>query len=191
MSLISPHPEYRHHILSPPSKRKTWINWHKFSDCGSWNTCPVRRCWGRWACSAWRRGSFWGDLAIHTRRLSRRQSQALHSGAWWVRQERTERTWKESFRQGIRTVFVAIRTVKQWSSLWCCAVSVLGVSQDSTWPHLEQPGLTSGLALLWARDWSRDLLRSLPAWIALSFWARTKLGAKPYLVFSLFFGTWL
>lgn len=34
----------------------------------------------------------WGDLAIHTRRLSRRQSQALHSGAWWGRQERTERT---------------------------------------------------------------------------------------------------
>jgi len=31
----------------------------------------------------------------------------------------------------------------------------------------EQPSLTSKLTLLWAVDWTRDLLRSLPTWIIL------------------------
>lgn len=110
----------------------------------------------------------WGDLPICTRRVSRRQSQALHSGARWGQQARANGTGKESFRLRIRKIFVTIRALKQWSrllmSLW--SLCAWRFSRPNWANSLDQPGLTLEVALLWAGVWSRDLQRSLqPKWL--------------------------
>lgn len=52
------------------------------------------------------------------------------------------------------------------------AVPMLGSFEDPTGQSLEQPGLISWLALLWAGAWTRDL-RSLPGWSTLWFCTHT------------------
>lgn len=92
-----------------------------FCGFGSWSTCPVERCWEMWTCSAWRRNGFGGDPPVHTRKLSRKQSQALHSSAWREGGVRNRKEQigpeKKGFRLGIRKIFVSVRVVKQWSRL--------------------------------------------------------------------------
>lgn len=59
----------------------------------------------------------WGGPSIHTRKLSRKQSQALHSSAWREGGVRNRKEQigpeKKGFRLGVRKIFVSVRVVKQ------------------------------------------------------------------------------
>lgn len=44
----------------------------------------------------------------------------------------------------------------------CCTVSVLGGFQDSARHNPQPTGLASDLRLLWAGDWTRNVMRSIP-----------------------------
>ena len=67
---------------------KTWTNWRDLTEgpqgSGGWSICPLRRGWGRWDGSAWRRGSFRGTSSAPStyKGWLRSWSCAPYGGVW-------------------------------------------------------------------------------------------------------------
>lgn len=92
-------------------------------------------------------------------RSSRRWRWSCHSGAG---KEGKGRWVQERFGLSIRQNRFPIRTMRQWSRFPCEVISLLPLVGFK--PQLVQAVRSPELALLWAGNWTRDLLRSLSAW---------------------------
>lgn len=117
------------------------------------------------------------DTAVHIsafREGIKRGSQVLHSDAW--RGDLRRWAWVE--RRGVRNgskeklfLYNDIPAMAQAAQRGC-AISVLWGFQVSSGSSPGQPGLTLELPLLWGGGWTRNLLRSLPAWVILILWGQ-------------------
>lgn len=144
-----------------------------------WSAGPARRGCGSCACAAWSRDSFrrtYQQPPVPAERSSRRQRQALQSGARWEGNDDGHKLKHKCFTVDVRRQFFPHEDSEAEAQVvHSGAVSILRSFQLLTGWSPEQPRLTSELSLPWAGGWSRDLLSSLSACVNLipsfvSFW---------------------